>query len=498
MPFKSYLLHFLIVLLFLIIPFFQPTSTFAQPVTTTTTENQTTTPTTTTPEESLWTKFWSWISSVFIKTDYTITQRPSDEINSDMTEYGTASDNRKHSSSGTRLTDSSNQTCYKGNVIKKVILNTTGYPDTNLAQICNSSNGCIVSSSSESDCQTVSIKDLAHYFVQTNQQFYCNNQNKLINIESNIIDAVNTKFSESISSANLDCYQTIYKDFYLVPKDTTDENEENSKNIVQTPISASDQKSGSISDTKDQLNKNFIPANQSWDGLSSLRPQSWGKGSSGIGWGTSDEFNGGGTSSGTCNAIDSHCRGMSLYGALGLSQSGKNYEEILKFFYSSISLKTIDTSNTNISVKTDSSDDCSNYQPLNVEAYLSGLGEMSDYWGDSSTGGYESMKALVVAARTYAYVATQNFTQPICSNSNCQNFHCSVIKTKPNLDRAIKETQGQIIVDSTNQTPFLTEYARSFCGPSKTVVFSNHTNTPVNGYEYELKALSGNTPFCLN
>lgn len=489
----------LIVLLFLIIPFFQPTSVFAQPVTTITTENQTTTtPTTNTPEESLWTRFWNWISSVFIKTDYTIAQRPPNEINSDMTDYGTTSDNNKHSSSGTRLTDSNSQTCYKGNVIKKVILNKIGYPNTNLAQICNSPNGCVVSSGSESECLTISIKDLAHFFVQTNQQFYCNNQNKLINIDSDVINAVNTNFSESITSSNLDCYKTIYQDFYLVPKDTDDKNEENSKNIVQTPISAGDQKSGSISDTKDQLNKNFVPANQSWDGLSSLRPQSWGKGPSEIGRGTSSGFNGGGISSGTCNAIDSHCRGMSLYGALGLSQSGKNYEEILNFFYGNISLKTIDTSNTNISVKTDSNDDCSNYQPLNVETYLSGLGEMSDYWGDSSTGGYESMKALVVAARTYAYVATQNFTQPICSNSNCQNFHCSVIKTKPNLDRAIKETQGQIIVDSTNQTPFLTEYARSFCGPSKTVTFSNHTNSPVNAYDYEVKAFDGKAPFCLN
>ncbi|MDD4136081.1 MAG: hypothetical protein PHN66_03360 [Candidatus Shapirobacteria bacterium] len=264
----------LIVLLLLTIPFLQPISAFAQSITTVTTDNQTTA-TATTPEESLWAKFWNWISSVFIKTDYTITQRQPDEINSDMTEYGTTSDNNKHSSSGTRLTDSKSQICYKGNVIKKVILDKTGYPNTNLAQICNSPNGCVVSSGSESDCLTISIKDLAHYFVQTNQQFYCNDKNKLIDVENDIINAVNTNFTESISSTNLDCFQTIYQDFYLVPKDTDDQNEENSKNIVQTPISAGDQKSGSISDTKDQLNKNFVPANQNWDGLNSLRPAGW-------------------------------------------------------------------------------------------------------------------------------------------------------------------------------------------------------------------------------
>jgi len=262
----------LIVLLFLIIPFFQPISAFAQSVTTITTDNQTTTTTTTTPEESLWTRFWNWISNVFIKTDYTIAQRDTPIIFSDMTDYGTASDSGKHSSSGTRLTDSSSQTCYKGNVIKKVIL--SEYQDSDISYICSdpsNSNKCVVSS--DSTCKLIKISDLAHYFVQTQKQFYCA-ENKLINTESNVRDKVNEKYSDSISSTDLDCYQTIYNDFYLVPKESV-ENEENSKNIVQTPISASDQKSGSISDTKDQLNKNFVPANQSWDGLNSLRPASW-------------------------------------------------------------------------------------------------------------------------------------------------------------------------------------------------------------------------------
>jgi len=490
-----------LILLFLIIPFFQPTLTFAQTPTTTTPLSENQTPVV--AEESLWTKFWNWVTGIFIKTDYIIAQRPVDEINSDMTKYGTTSDNEKHSSSGTRLTDSSSQICYKGNVIRKVILDTNGYPDTNLAQICNSSNGCSVSFGSDSDCESVSIKDLARYFIQTNQKFYCDDKNKLIMTSSDVITAVNTFISDNnlseIPQGNLTCYQDIYKDFYLVPKDTQDENEENSKKIVQTPISISDQDSNDdASDIKNKLNKNFIPVNQNWDGLSSLRPQSWGRGSSETVWGTSTEFNGGGTSTGTCKAIDSHCRGMSLYGAFGLSQSGKNYEEILKFYYGNITLKTINTSDTNILVKTSSNDDCSKYPTLNIETYLRGLGEMSDYWGNPNENGYESMKALVVAARTYAYIATQNFTQPICSNSNCQNFHCNVITTKPNLDKAIEETKGQIIVDSTNQTSFLTEYARSFCGPSKTVTFSNHTNPSVDGYTYEVKALDGKSPFCTN
>jgi len=263
----------LVVLLFLIIPFFQPNSIFAQPVTTITTDNQTTTPSIATPEESLWSQFWNWISSVFIKTDYTIAQRQTTEINSDMTDYGNASDNDKHSSSGTRLTDSNNQTCYKGNVIKKVILDE--YQDSDISYICpdpSNSNKCVVSS--DSTCKLIKISDLAHYFVQTQKQFYCT-ENKLINTESNIIDKVNEKYSDSISSTDLDCYKTIYNDFYLVPKDSV-ENEENSKNIVQTPISASDQDSNddSIKDLKKQLDQNFSPDGTS-AGLNGLRPASW-------------------------------------------------------------------------------------------------------------------------------------------------------------------------------------------------------------------------------
>ena len=196
-----------------------------------------------------------------------------------MTDYGTASNSDKHSSSGTRLTDSASQTCYKGNVIRKVILNNSGYPETDLAQICNSSGNCFVSTTSNSDCETVSIKDLARYFVQINQKFYCNDKNKLIDINSDVLDAVNTFITENslseIPGSDLICYQEIYKDFYLVPKDTANENEENSKNIVQTPISVSDQNSSDNANAiKNKLDKNFSPAGTS-AGLNGLRPAGW-------------------------------------------------------------------------------------------------------------------------------------------------------------------------------------------------------------------------------
>ena len=69
---SQFMKRLLVILLFLTIPFFQPTSNFRPTITTITTENQTTTPSIVAPEESLWTKFWNWISRIFIKTDYNI------------------------------------------------------------------------------------------------------------------------------------------------------------------------------------------------------------------------------------------------------------------------------------------------------------------------------------------------------------------------------------------------------------------------------------------
>ena len=276
MSFKATFFCFIFIL-FSTFHFFNLTPIFAQSVTpTSATESSIgTSNVNSSSEPSLWSQFWSWLTTIFIRTDYTISHRPLKDVTSDMTNYGSVSDTDKHSSSATRLTDSNSQTCYKGNVIKKVILETSGYPDSDISHIClDSSNQCSVST--DSSCQTVKISDLAHYFAQTNQQFYCDDKNKLINIESDVIDKINTKFIESVPDYELDCYQTIYKDFYLVPKDTSDENEENSKKIVQTPLPAENQDStANVQAQKKQLDQNFIPESKGWDGLNSLRPASW-------------------------------------------------------------------------------------------------------------------------------------------------------------------------------------------------------------------------------
>lgn len=230
-----------------------------------------------TANQSFLDKLLSFLFGLFVKTDYSISSRPSTDINHDMNDYGDLSDsnfNNKHSFSGSRLTSSSSQNCLKGNVIKQVILATTGYPDSELAHICvDSANKCTVST--DSSCQLIKVSDLAHYFVQLQKQFYCDANNKLINTESNISSKVNETFTETIPTEKLSCYQTIYNDFYITPKDNQDTNEENAKKVVQTPLSASSQdKTMDTKTIKTQVDKNFSPAGTDY-GLNGLRPANW-------------------------------------------------------------------------------------------------------------------------------------------------------------------------------------------------------------------------------
>jgi len=263
-------------LLFLSLPFFKPIFTFAQ--TPTSIPTVATQSSTTSPQSNLFTLFLNWILGLFVKTDYNITARPISDINSDMTDYGNANNldeyKNKHSFAGSRSTSSNSQNCLKGNVIKKVILGTDPN-NTSLSKIClDSSNQCFVdSASTDSTCKTITIKDLAHYFIQQNKPFYCDSNDRSVETEQTVIDKTNQTYSTAISQNELTCYQQIYDDFYLTPKETSD-TEENTNKIIKTPISNKDQKEGaSNSDIQKQLDQNFSPDGTS-AGLYGLRPES--------------------------------------------------------------------------------------------------------------------------------------------------------------------------------------------------------------------------------
>lgn len=279
-----------IILLFLLIPFSFPTFISAQ---TASTSSATTTTTNSSP--NLWSAIWSWIFGLFAKVDYNIEpNRDTATIKSDMTDYGDLNKDieykNKHSSAGSRSTELNTQTCFKGSVIKKVILKTTGYPNSDLTKICfNAINKCVIKpldvtsenlkTENLTNCNIITIKDLAHYFVQLNttqtkKQFYCaSDKNQLIDIGQDVIDQVNKDYSTDIPENELTCYQGIYEDLYLTPKETTDKDEENTKKMMQTPISNKDQNPNQTSsENRTQLDKNFSPDGTS-AGLYGLRPE---------------------------------------------------------------------------------------------------------------------------------------------------------------------------------------------------------------------------------
>lgn len=221
----------------------------------------------------MWTGLWNWLWGKFKKVDYTIgQQRPSN----DMTNYGvnkTKGYKKKQSFVGSRITSDKSQDCLKGKVIRKVILELDSYADHDLSQIClDAGNGNL------SDCQTITIKDLAHYFVQTSNNFYCDENNTLIDIEQNIKNAVNNnpELEEYIPDYKLDCYQQIYNSFYLTPEDKADSksnSEENIKTMIQSPLSSKDQDSTkSNKEINEQLDQTFSPEGQN-GGLYGLRPE---------------------------------------------------------------------------------------------------------------------------------------------------------------------------------------------------------------------------------
>jgi len=254
--------RFLIVFLFLIIPLFFPSSISAQCVV-----KELAAPT------NIIEKIITLFFGLFTKTDYSIQKRETNTIVTDMTEYGNKDDenfDKKHVSAGSRLTDINSQNCLKGNVIKQAVMGTDGYENTKLAQICLDDN-----------CSTIRVNDLANYFIQTNQQFYCDDNNKLVDIESSVIDKFNliTDLADiTIPDSKKTCYQQIYDDFYITPKDNKDVNEKNIKNIIKTPLPANSQNLNKNSiETKTQVDDFLTPANylDGNGGSDDLVPKSW-------------------------------------------------------------------------------------------------------------------------------------------------------------------------------------------------------------------------------
>lgn len=145
-----------------------------------------------------------------------------------------------------------------------------------------------------------------------------------------------------------------------------------------------------------------------------------------------------------------HRKGMSQYGAYGRAKSGQNFEEILRAYYPGTELKNGYSTDIKIIV--------SGYGSYNIEDYVKRVYEVPNSWGDN--GGFESLKAQAIAARSYALAYTGNGSKQICATETCQVF-------KPgnkggNWERAVSETSGKVLLSGGQ--PYSAWYAASSGG----------------------------------
>ena len=125
-----------------------------------------------------------------------------------------------------------------------------------------------------------------------------------------------------------------------------------------------------------------------------------------------------------------HYKGMSQYGAKGRAEDGKDYKDILKFYYNT-GVKKVNDFPSKISV--------SGYGKLDFQYYLYGIAEMPSSWPS------DALKAQAIAARTYAYAYAKS-GKTICTTQACQVFSSSKAKNPPSAwKKAVDDTKSVVL-----------------------------------------------------
>lgn len=163
-----------------------------------------------------------------------------------------------------------------------------------------------------------------------------------------------------------------------------------------------------------------------------------------------------------------HRKGMSQYGAYGRAKSGQSTEQILKAYYGDIRIEKIDTGG---SIKTSIGN-----LPFE-DNYLVGIAEMPASWGDN--GGYEALKAQVIAARTYALNYTNNLSGSICVTEACQVYSRTRYNSPGKWKQAVEDTRGMVIKSNKTGRIFSTMYASTSGGATIGYSSSDHTTPSV-------------------
>ena len=130
--------------------------------------------------------------------------------------------------------------------------------------------------------------------------------------------------------------------------------------------------------------------------------------------------------------------GLNQYGAYGRAKANQNYDQILKAYYDFSEYKN----NDDITIRVN---DSNGYNSGNViwsgslNAYMKKIFEVPEDWP------YESIKAQVIAARSYVVASTGNGSSSICATQYCQVFKKDSEKGG-NWGKAVDETERKVMV----------------------------------------------------
>jgi SpoIID/LytB domain protein len=99
---------------------------------------------------------------------------------------------------------------------------------------------------------------------------------------------------------------------------------------------------------------------------------------------------------------------MNQYGAYGRAKAGQDYKSILNAYFKNVRMECKSTNNKKIKV--------AGHGEMELEKYLLGIYEIPESWP------MESLKAQVVAARSYAIAYTGGGEREICTTQSCQVY----------------------------------------------------------------------------
>jgi len=164
--------------------------------------------------------------------------------------------------------------------------------------------------------------------------------------------------------------------------------------------------------------------------------------------------------------IEGHGLGMSQWGAFGMAQKGWDFNQILTFYYTGVTIGDY-VEPTEIRVP----DKANAYPPaakargyLTIDEYLAGIGEVPNYWPA------EAVKAQVVAARTYVMAVCKNQAScQICGTASCQVYNGVTPADPTGMGKLpfVNSTKGKVILYNGN--PITAFYSASHRGCSSTL-----------------------------